>query len=211
VPASACVASPLLHLLSVSSFSHSFFSLLLPPPPPRPTLFPYTTLFRSRGHLIQELLVSGTLGHTIRIGDIPAARHDVLRSLASTFRAISTPQRRGASFPQPLTPVGAGDGTRLICQGRDREARVHDEQVIERVERGRQGRRLVVATEHDIVGADAPAVAALGVRAGHRERHGVLAAHLDVPEHTGLHVGQQEISAGLLLALTARLTGQTGP
>src|SRR5699024_8402665 len=39
-----------------------------------------------RGHLIQELLVSGTLGHTIRVGDIPAARHDVLRSLASTFR-----------------------------------------------------------------------------------------------------------------------------
>src|SRR5437867_10757253 len=43
----------------MTTFSSFFFFLLMIRPPPRSTLFPYTTLFRSRPHEILGIMPSG--------------------------------------------------------------------------------------------------------------------------------------------------------
>src|SRR5207245_11397512 len=54
-------------------FSFSFFLLMLPPPP-RSTLFPYTTLFRSRQAL--RLLPGGQLRHHVLLHPIQGGERE---------------------------------------------------------------------------------------------------------------------------------------
>src|SRR5207248_11723601 len=79
--------SPSPHL-TPSSLSHSFFFLLIRPPP-RSTLFPYTTLFRSRRVGIRKRRVDGAVEdhrpnvRRVRVGDRKSTR------LNSSHRTIS--------------------------------------------------------------------------------------------------------------------------
>src|SRR5207248_4994910 len=73
--------------------SHSDFFFLLTPPPPRSTLFPYTTLFRSRPH-----------------GGSPAADRGGLPAGRGVRRDVRAWRRRALALPAAAGPHGAAGG-----------------------------------------------------------------------------------------------------
>src|SRR6266536_1042905 len=67
---------PRFEQISVDSTSLLFFLMI--PRPPRPTLFPYTTLFRSRMHLVTLATSEGTVSQRTEL--TPGQRH-ILKAL----------------------------------------------------------------------------------------------------------------------------------
>src|SRR5205823_14158506 len=70
-----------------TSCHSSFLFFLIPPPPPRSTLFPYTTLFRSR---TRKVIASGSL---------PTA--SFLMKLSLTMATLGAPARSCSSKSRP--------------------------------------------------------------------------------------------------------------
>src|SRR5437868_15511169 len=97
----------LYHFLSISLLFFFFFLMIRRPP--RSTLFPYTTLFRSRQHCRRRQ-------HEIArpLATLPARRSGVDRA---THRLLHAPRRGGAGR--------RGHRPRLAGPGRDGERRAH--------------------------------------------------------------------------------------
>src|SRR5207302_5410664 len=85
--------------------------------PPLPTLFPYTTLFRSSGQLRAHHRLRGRQGAALRLREVPRRRaasrnEDAVDRRGNGYRAEL---RRGAAEGHPFARVGPEDrkSTRL--------------------------------------------------------------------------------------------------
>src|SRR2546430_12365425 len=92
-----------------------FFFFLMIRRPPRSTLFPYTTLFRSRAARRSQAGGPALLRHDVRVDDVELARRDVARSEEHTSELQSQSNivcrlllEKKKTVKVSLNPVGPG-------------------------------------------------------------------------------------------------------